>query len=75
MNELLEEVKGCVGKIFEEQELDDLFYKYDWICMGFNRDKSKLTYIEGPMDREIDLIISMLPGRKIFVRDYKKLYF
>lgn len=63
---LLKELDGYVGRVMTEEKLDKLFEKYDWECMGYithSVDKSeigKLVYMEGPMDRELDLDVTMI---------------
>ena len=75
--ELLQELELLKDKIVTIEVLDDLFNAYDWRQMGFNRDLTKLTYIEGPMDKQIDLMVEMFDigdEELLVVREINKKY-
>ena len=74
--ELLEELELLTDKIISTKLLDELFEKYDWECMGFNKDFTELVYIESPMGKEIDLIIETIEKfETIIIKSIKKKYF
>ena len=75
--ELLQELELLRNKIVTIEVLDDLFNTYDWKQMGINRDLTKLTYIEGPMDKQIDLGVELFNiGEENFIviREINKKY-
>lgn len=75
--ELLQELELLKDKVITIEVLDDLFNIYDWKQMGINRDLTKLTYIEGPMDKQIDLEVELFAiGEENFivVREINKKY-
>ena len=75
--ELLQELELLRNKIITIEVLDDLFNIYDWKQMGINRDLTKLTYIEGPMDKQIDLGVELFNiGEENFIviREINKKY-
>lgn len=74
MNNLINSLNNLIGKKISLEKLDEIFGKYYWEQMGFSLDYSKLTYIEAPMGREIDLYITFNGYDDIVINKIEKLY-
>ena len=59
-NDLYNELENYVGGLLGYHELDNIADKYGWQFIGENRDGTKMTLIESPMGRQIDLIVSIV---------------
>lgn len=73
---LLKELNDIKGMKVREEFLDNLFDKYGWICMGVGKFKVEqvMTYIEGPMDRQIDVVFEDDEGYML-IKEIRKVYF
>lgn len=59
-NDLYEELESYVGGLLAYRELDVIAEKYGWEFIGENREGTKMTLIESPMGRQIDLMVSVV---------------
>lgn len=71
--DLLKDLDDCVGTIISKSQLDDIFNKYDWEWAGYSRNNKLTTYIEGPMDRFIDVMIARIDEDMLLIKGYAKL--
>lgn len=58
--DLYDELESYVGGILAYCELDNIAEKYGWQFIGENREGSKMTLIESPMGRQINLMVSIV---------------
>ena len=73
-NELLNELEAIKGQAKSENELNALFAKYGWICMGFSTKTNELIYIESPMGKEINLVNTIDKEGLITIIEIKKMF-
>lgn len=72
---LYEELKGFVGGMVGVDFIEYVANNYDWEYIGENRTGTKLTLIEGPMDKQIDLEVCTIVDHEVFILiDVKKVY-
>lgn len=81
-NDLYEELESYVGGLLAYRELDNIADKYCWQFIGENGEGTKMTLIESPMGRQIDLMVSIVYDPSIadrvedvmYVCEVKKVY-
>lgn len=81
---MLNKLESIKDKFVDIETIDNIFESEGWECMGYSKSMGRITYIESPMTKQIDLHIvldkeplgwvELAPGTKIKIRYVEKLY-
>ena len=72
---LYQELRGFIGGMVGIDFIEYVANQYNWEYIGENKEGTKLTLIEGPMDSQIDLEVStVIEHEVVILLDVKKVY-